>query len=71
MSQETENDQVWLLVKPNRSENGVAEMNAKMMAWHPALDDVRREDHSVMRDTMGLLQPSLAQIFESIVKHGH
>lgn len=61
----SELDEVWTVAKPrNGSHDAVQEMNAKMMAWHPALERTRDDDHSVLRDAYDVLSPSLAAIVQ-------
>lgn len=63
-------DQYWLVVKPrNGSQEAVEEMNAKMMAFHPALHEVRRADHKVLHDARDVLQKdySVSELFRRII----
>lgn len=55
------------------SAEAIAEMNAKMMIWHPALSDVRRNDRKVMYDAKEVLEGnySIANMFQSIVEKGY
>ena len=60
------NDQTWTVVKPrNGSARAIEEMNAKLMAFHPALHETRRDHHQVLHDAHNVLQEdfSVAELF--------
>jgi hypothetical protein len=59
-------DHYWTVAKPrNGSARAIEEMNAKMMAFHPALHATRREDHQVLHDAHNVLQEdfSISELF--------
>ena len=67
-------DPLWPVVKPRSADAGaIEEMNAKMLAFHPALEDTRRADHTVAHYAKAVMErdTSIAELFRQIITNSY
>lgn len=66
-------DPYWPVMKPRSGEpNAIEEMNARMIAFHPSLHQVRRDTPKLLQDARDVMDKdvSVADLFRRIISLG-
>lgn len=69
-NQESLPDPLWPVMKPRcGNADAIEEMNARMLAFHPALDATRKADHQIVHYAKAVMErdTSVAELFRRII----